>query len=79
MFRDVYDRFFQQIYHTVTDKNEIISHYLGGNYSYSIDYKSETKKTTEQDTNKMTAIIESMIDTRLKFEKEAQKINVKNS
>lgn len=88
MFRDIYDRFYQQIYHTVTEDNEKISHCIGGNYKYTIDYKSGetcediyheevTKKTTEQDIEKMKVILESMIDNSIAFEKETPKINVK--
>ena len=88
MFRDIYDRFYQQVYHEVIDGKEEISYYIGGYYNYTIDYqKGETsevinyeegtKKTTEQDTNKMLVILESMVDNSIVFEKEEPKTNVK--
>ena len=87
-FRNIFDRFYQDVYHEVIDGKEEISHSIGGNYNFTIDYKSgetdevihykiKTKKTTEQDIEKMKVILESMVDKSVVFEKETPKINVK--
>ena len=87
-FRDIFDRFYQQVYHEVIDGKEEISHSIGGKYDYTINYQrgetrevinyeEATKKTTEQDIEKMKVILESMVDKSVVFEKETPKINVK--